>query len=152
MRGQAGETTKLIGLRPPYSDDVCLIPDMLRTRHIGRFSSVIDALVHAVESYLSPSRHHDELFGKAIEMILEGLRRVSENGSEARLEYLDVFTASCYASMPFAGRLRLGTCPEFSSGRYVSRAPWRVNYLLFGKVLEKYDQIDPDGKLAELSS
>ena len=58
MRGQAGETTKL-GLVSDLliPDDVCLIPDMLRTLpYRPFFSSVIDALVHAVESYLSPSR------------------------------------------------------------------------------------------------
>ncbi|NLM15100.1 MAG: 4-hydroxybutyrate dehydrogenase [Clostridiaceae bacterium] len=157
VRGQAGETTKL-GLVSDLliPDDVCLIPDMLRTLpYRPFFSSVIDALVHAVESYLSPSRATmtSELFGvKAIEMILEGLRRVSENGSEARLEYLDEFlTASCYAGIAF---LQAG-CASVHALSFPLGGTYHVphgesNYLLFGKVLEKYDQIDPDGKLAEL--
>ena len=156
VRGQAGETTKL-GLVSDLliPDDVCLIPDMLRTLpYRPFFSSVIDALVHAVESYLSPSRATmtSELFGvKAIEMILEGLRRVSENGSEARLEYLDEFlTASCYAGIAFlqAGCASVHALSFPLGGTY--HVPMESQLPLFGKVLEKYDQIDPDGKLAEL--
>ena len=62
-----GKTTKL-GL---VSDllipgTVCLIPEFLKTLPYAPFaSSAIDALIHAVESYLSPSRATmtSELFG-----------------------------------------------------------------------------------------
>ncbi len=60
VRGQAGETTAdCPDLLIP--DDVCLIPDMLRTLpYRPFFSSVIDAFVHAVESHSSPSRANDD--------------------------------------------------------------------------------------------
>jgi len=156
VRDENGKTTKL-GL---VSDllipgTVCLIPEFLRTLPYAPFaSSAIDALIHAVESYLSPERATmtSELFGvKAMELILEGFRRIRENGPEARFEYLDEFlTASCYAGIAF---LQAG-CATVHAMSFPLGGTYHVphgesNYALFGKVLEKYDAIAPDGKLAE---
>ncbi|MCB6367458.1 iron-containing alcohol dehydrogenase, partial [Intestinibacillus massiliensis] len=107
VRDDNGNTTKLglvSDLLIPSS--VCLIPEMLKTLPYAPFaSSAIDALIHAVESYLSPSRATmtSELYGvKAMELILEGFRRIREGGEEARFNYLDEFvTAACYAGIAF---------------------------------------------------
>lgn len=156
VRDENGKTTKL-GL---VSDllipgTVCLIPEFLKTLPYAPFaSSAIDALIHAVESYLSPSRATmtSELFGvKAMELILEGFRRIGENGPEARFAYLDEFlTAACYAGLAF---LQAGCATvhamSFPLGGTYHVPHGEANYALFGKVLEKYDAIKPDGKITE---
>jgi len=156
VRDENGKTTKL-GL---VSDliipgTVCLIPEFLKTLPYSPFaSSAIDALIHAVESYLSPSRATmtSELFGvRAMELILEGFRKIDEEGPEARFGYLDEFlTAACYAGVAF---LQAGCATvhamSFPLGGTYHVPHGEANYALFGKVLEKYDKIDPNGKLAD---
>lgn len=157
IREENGNTTKL-GL---VSDllipgAVCLIPELLRTLPYQPFaSSAIDALIHAVESYLSPNRATmtSELFSvKAMELILEGFRRIGKDGPEARLDYLDEFlTAACYAGIAF---LQAG-CAAVHAMSFPLGGTYHVphgesNYALFGKVLEKYEAIKPEGKIREL--
>lgn len=156
VREDNGSATKLglvSDLLIPSS--VCLIPEMLKTLPYAPFaSSAIDALIHAVESYLSPSRATmtSELFGvKAMELILEGFRRIRDEGKEARFDYLDEFiTASCYAGIAF---LQAG-CATVHAMSFPLGGTYHVphgesNYALFGKVLEKYDAIRPEGKIME---
>lgn len=156
VKDEAGKTTKL-GLVSDLliPDVVCLVPPLLRTLPFKPFAaSAIDALIHAVESYLSPSRATltSELFGvRAMELILEGFKRIGENGSDARRGYLDEFiTASCYAGIAF---LQAG-CATVHAMSFPLGGTYHVphgesNYALFGKVLEKYDAIKPDGKIAD---
>lgn len=157
VRDANGDTTKL-GLVSDLliPQEVCLIPELLTTLPYKPFaSSAIDALIHAVESYLSPSRATmtSELYGvKAMELILEGFRRIGEKGPEARLDYLEEFlTASCYAGISF---LQAGCATvhamSFPLGGTYGVPHGESNYALFGKVLEKYNAINPDGKIAEL--
>lgn len=156
VKDDNGQTTKL-GLVSELliPDYVALIPEMLKTLPFKPFaSSAIDALIHAVESYLSPSRATmtSELFGvKAMEMILEGFRRIGENGPDARFDYLDEFvTASMYAGIAF---LQAGCATvhamSFPLGGVYHVPHGESNYALFGKVLEKYNKINPNGKLAD---
>lgn len=157
VRDELGKTTKLglvSDLLIPTA--VCLIPEFLKTLPYEPFaSSAIDALIHAVESYLSPSRATmtSELFGvKAMELILEGFRMIGESGPEARFEYLDEFlTAACYAGIAF---LQAGCATvhamSFPLGGTYHVPHGEANYALFGKVLEKYNTIQPDGKLLKL--
>lgn len=154
-----GSTTKL-GLVSDaiIPNKVCLIPDLLKTLPYGPFaSSAIDALIHAVESYLSPSRATmtTELFGiKAMELILEGFRRIGESGPEARFDYLEEFvTASLYAGLAF---LKAG-CATVHAMSFPLGGTYHVphgesNYALFPKVLEKYDAINPTGKIMEFKN
>lgn len=156
VRDDKGNTTKLglvSDLLIPSS--VCLIPEMLKTLPYKPFaSSAIDALIHAVESYLSPSRATmtSELYGvKAMELILEGFRRIRDQGEDSRFDYLDEYiTASCYAGIAF---LQAG-CATVHAMSFPLGGTYHVphgesNYALFGKVLEKYDARKPEGKITE---
>ena len=149
-----GGETKL-GL---VSDDiipnkVCLIPDLLKTLPYKPFAcSAIDALIHATESFLSPARKTmtSELFSvKAMEMIMEGFRRIAENGPDARFDYLDEFvTASFYAGIAF---LKAG-CATVHAMSFPLGGTYHVphgesNYMLFGSILRVYDEYDPNGEL-----
>ena len=151
-----GNTTKL-GLVSDLiiPDTVCLIPSLLKTLPFKPFAaSAIDALIHAVESFLSPTRatRTSELFGvKAMELIIEGFRRIGEEGPDIRFGYLDEFlTASCYAGLAF---LQAG-CATVHAMSFPLGGTYHVphgesNYALFGKVLETYDRIAPGGKIAD---
>lgn len=156
VKDENGNTTKLglvSDLLIPGS--VCLIPELLKTLPYKPFaSSAIDALIHAVESYLSPTRATmtSELYGvKAMELILEGFRQIRDEGQDSRFSYLDEYvTASCYAGIAF---LQAG-CATVHAMSFPLGGTYHVphgesNYALFGKVLEKYDAIMPDGKIAE---
>ena len=149
-----GGETKL-GL---VSDDiipnkVVLIPKFLETLPYKPFaSSAIDALIHATESFLSPHRKTmtSEMFSvRAMEIILEGFRRIAEDGPDARLGYLDEFvTASYMAGVAF---LKAGCATvhgmSFPLGGTYHVPHGESNYALFGKILEIYDEQNPDGEI-----
>lgn len=149
-----GRETKL-GL---VSDDiipnrVCLIPELLRPLPYKPFAcSAIDALIHATESFLSPHRRTmtSELFSeKAMDMILKGFKLISEQGEEARMDYLDEFiTASFYAGIAF---LKAGCGPvhgmSFPLGGTYHVPHGESNYMLFGAILKYYDEKNPDGEI-----
>lgn len=149
-----GGETKL-GL---VSDDiipnkVCLIPDLLKTLPYKPFAcSAIDALIHATESFLSPHRKTmtSEMFSvRAMEIILEGFRRIGEQGPDARFDYLDEFvTASLYAGIAF---LKAG-CATVHAMSFPLGGTYHVphgesNYMLFGEILKVYDEKNPNGEL-----
>ena len=149
-----GGDTKL-GL---VSDDiipnkVCLVPDLLKTLPYKPFAaSAIDALIHATESFLSPHRKTvtSEMFSvKAMEMILEGFRRIALEGPDARMDYLGEFVhASLFAGIAF---LKAGCATvhgmSFPLGGTYHVPHGESNYALFGKILEIYDEIKPEGEL-----
>lgn len=151
-----GGETKL-GL---VSDDiipnkVCLIPELLRTLPYKPFAcSAIDALVHATESFLSPHRKTmtSELFSeKAMDVILKGFKLIDEKGQDARFEYMDQFvTASFYAGIAF---LKAGCATvhgmSFPLGGTYHVPHGESNYALFGKILELYDEYEPNGELGK---
>ena len=93
-----------------------------------------------------------ELFGvKAMELILEGFRRIAKEGPEVRFDYGEEFlTAATYAGLAF---LQAG-CATVHAMSFPLGGTYHVphgesNYLLFGKVFEKYDEIKPNGKIME---
>ena len=77
-----------------YADAAVLIPQLLEGLPFGVFAtSSIDALVHAVESSLSPkATPYTKLFGyKAVEMLIRGYQTIAREGREARLPLLEDF-------------------------------------------------------------
>lgn len=154
-----GGETKL-GL---VSDDiipnkVVLVPKFLETLPYKPFiTSAIDALIHAVESFLSPHRRTmtSEMYSiTAINMLIEGLTDIAENGQNARLKHLDKFiTASNMAGIAF---LKAGCATvhgmSFPLGGTYHVPHGESNYALFGKILEIYDEVNPDGELKRLKA
>ncbi|MFR4978019.1 MAG: iron-containing alcohol dehydrogenase, partial [Butyricicoccus sp.] len=86
---------------------------------------------------------------KAMEMILEGFRRIALEGADTRLSYLDEYvTASLYAGVAF---LKAG-CATVHAMSFPLGGTYHVphgesNYALFGKILEIYDEYNPEGEL-----
>lgn len=149
--------TKL-GLVSPsmYADHAALIPELLTTLPFRFFAtSSIDALVHAVESGLSPkATPFTKLFGyRAIEMILKGYQKIAAEGEEARIPLLgDFLLASTYAGLAFgtAGCAAVHACSYPLSGKY-HVAHGESNYAMFTGVMKNYMELKTDGEIAVMN-
>lgn len=152
------KNTKLgLAIDELYADDAVLIIELLKTLPFSVFmTSSIDALIHAIESYLAPkSNPYTELYSlKAIELILEGYLKIHKNGKEYRNDIMDTFAiASNYAGIAF-GNTGVGAVHALSyplSGKYhVSHG--EANYQFLTEVLKTYYKMNGIGKIKELNS
>ncbi len=149
--------TKL-GLVSPamYADYAVLIPQLLEGLPFKVFAaSSIDALVHAVESALSPkATPYTKLFGyKAIEMIIRGYQTITKKGPEGRFSLLnDFLLASNYAGLAFgtAGCAAVHATSYPLGGKY-HVAHGESNYAMFTGVLKNYMELRRDGEIAVLN-
>lgn len=140
-----------------FADTAVLIPELLEHLPYHFFAtSSIDALIHAIESSLSPkATPYTKLFGyKAIEMILNTYKKMASDGLESYILYLeDVLIASNYAGLAF-GTAGCGTIHAMSfplSGTF-HVAHGEANYVFLTCVLKYYANINCGGSLAELNS
>ncbi len=89
-----------------YADDAVLISELISTLPFSVFMhSSIDALIHAIESYLSPKASTlSRMFSAdAIIQIVEGYRYILQNGQDSRSALLGTFlTASNNAGIAFS--------------------------------------------------
>lgn len=139
-----------------YADSAVLIPELLEKLPLSAFAtSSIDALVHAVESSLSPKGNDTtKLFGyKAIEMILSGYQKIMKDGADARIPLMkDFLMASLYAGIAFGN----AGCAAVHAMAYPLGAVYHVphgesNYALFTGVMKNYMEIKSDGEIATLN-
>lgn len=149
--------TKLgIAVDELYPDIAVLIPELLKKLPYKYFVySSIDALIHAIESYVSPkSNPYSKLFSsKAIEIILNGYKKIIDNGPEYRNEIIEDFLiASNYAGIAF-GNTGVGAVHALSypiGGKY--HVPHgEANYLFFSEVFNTYNKICPHGSIKEVN-
>lgn len=147
-----------MGLVAPalYAEHAALVPQLLEGLPFPVFAaSSIDALVHAVESALSPkATPYTRLFSyKAIEMILKGYQQIVKNGREARIPLLPEFlTASNFAGIAFgtAGCAAVHAISYPLGGKY--HVPHgESNYAVFTGVLKTYMELHSGGELAVMN-
>ena len=140
-----------------YADAAILIPELLKGLPFAVFAtSSIDALVHAVESSLSPkATAYTKLFGyKAIEMIIRGYQVIAREGEQARLPMLkDFLIASNYAGLAFG----TAGCAAVHAMSYPLGGTYHVphgesNYAMFTSVLKNYMEIKQDGEIAVMNA
>lgn len=140
-----------------FADAAVLIPQLLEGLPFGVFAtSSIDALVHAVESSLSPkATSYTKLFGyKAIEMIIRGYQTIVREGREARVPLLkDFLIASNYAGLAFG----TAGCAAVHAMSYPLGSKYHVphgesNYAMFTGVLKNYMEIKQDGEIAVMNT
>lgn len=146
-----------VGLNELFADSSVLIPDLLKGLPFDVFmSSSMDALVHAMESFVSPkSNMYTELFSKAaIETILMGYLTLIEKGKEYYLELLEeFFIASNYAGIAFSNT-GVGAVHALSyslGGRY-GIPHGESNYTFFIEVFKFYNISNPSGKIKYLNN
>lgn len=141
-----------------YPDYAVLIPELLKSLPYKPFMySSIDALIHAMESYVSPKSN---LFTKifsvdAIRMIIKGYKKIIEEGKDRFDIIEDFLIASNYAGIAF-GNAGVGAVHALSyplSGKY-HVAHGEANYQFLIEVFKFYEEKDnnPDGKLENLKS
>lgn len=136
-----------------FADYAILIPELLKTLPFKVFAtSSIDALVHAVESSLSPkATAYTKLFGyKAIEMIITSYQKLVDQGKEILPDLMsDFLTASNFAGLAFG----TAGCAAVHALSYPLGGTYHVphgesNYAIFTGVLKNYKKIKTDGELA----
>ncbi len=139
-----------------YADSAVLIPELLKGLPYGVFAtSSIDALVHAVESSLSPkATAYTKLFGyKAVEMIVSGYQKIAAEGKDTRITMLEDFlVASNFAGIAFgtAGCAAVHATSYPLSGKY-HVAHGESNYAMFTGVLKNYMELKSDGEIAVMN-
>ncbi len=118
-------------------------------------TSAIEALIHAIESYVSPRANlYTRMFSeKAMEMILKGFKEIVEKGPEHRMNLLDEFLiASDLAGIAF-GNAGTGAVHAMSyplSGNYhVTHG--EANYQFLTAVFKMYQKENPTGDIVGLN-
>ena len=149
-------TKKGIADNALYADKAVLISQLLKTLPFKVFAtSSIDALVHAVESALSPdSSASFRVFSyNAIELILKGYLQIRDHGPEARIPLMkDFLLASNWAGIAFS----VPGCAAVHAMSYPLGAKYHVphgesNYATFTGVMNCYMSIKSDGEIAKLN-
>lgn len=143
-----------------YADDAVLVSQLLETLPFSVFAaSSIDALVHSLESYLSPKATElsETLSFQAAKMILTAYKKIKEAGEEKKKEVIEaeagkVLTASAMAGIAF-GNAGCGTVHAMS---YPLGAVYHVphgeaNYAVFTGVFKTYMKYLPEGKIKILN-
>lgn len=128
-----------------YADQAVFLPKLLEKipYHIFATSS-IDALIHAIESSLSPlATPYSELFGhEAMRMIVKAYQEIREKGKDILPDLLETFLiAGNYAGIAF-GKAGCGAVHAMSyplSGKY-HVAHGEANYALLTAVLKAYSK------------
>ncbi|MCE5285335.1 MAG: 4-hydroxybutyrate dehydrogenase [Pelosinus sp.] len=148
-----------MGLAVPelFADKAVLIPELLADLPQKFFAtSSIDALIHAMESYLSPKASpFTEIFSvQAIENILYGYQIIATGGEAARKALLkDFLIASTYAGIAFGN----AGCGAVHAMSYPLGAVYHVphgeaNYAMFTGVFKTYLRLKPTGKIQDLNN
>jgi len=140
-----------------FADYAVLIPELLNGLPFKFFAtSSIDALIHAIESFVSPkATSFTEMYSEqAIRLILKGYLQIAEKGEEARLPLMkDFLLASTYAGIAFgnAGCAAVHAMSMPFSGAY--HVPHgEANYVIFTGVFKAYNLLQPEGKIQKLNA
>jgi 4-hydroxybutyrate dehydrogenase len=140
-----------------YPEKAVLISECVESLPYHFFAtSSIDALIHAIESFLSPKASvMSKLFSKeAIHLILTNYRNVISVGKDNWNQYADEFlVASTYAGIAFgnAGTAAVHALSYPLGGTY--HIPHgEANQLMFAVVFRKYKELNPSGRLQELEA
>lgn len=147
-----------IGLADPaiFPDYAVIIPQLLTELPYDFFAtSAIDALIHAIESYVSPKANlYTRMFAsKAMEMLLNGFCMIAKNGPEYRFNLLREFLiASNLAGISFAnagtGAVHAMSYP-LSGAYHVTHG--LANYQFLTEVFKHYQAANPNGDIKQLN-
>ncbi len=139
-----------------YADHAVLIPESLAGLPDKVFAtSSVDALIHAIESFLSPKASaFTEMYSlQAIEMIMAGYKKIIERGGntkENRADLLKDFAlASNYAGIAFGN----AGCAAVHALAYAHGGAFHIphgeaNFICFTEVFKMYMKKNPEGKIS----
>lgn len=146
-----------LGIDDLYPDFAVLIPELINGLPYKFFVySSIDALIHAIESYVSPNANiYTQMFSlKSAELILKGYLELIEKGEEHRFAIMEDFVVgSNYSGISF-GNAGVGAVHALSyplGGTY--HVPHgEANYQFFTEVFKAYNRLNPEGRIKELNA
>jgi 4-hydroxybutyrate dehydrogenase len=147
---------KGIAVPETFADTAILIPETMKGLPYKVFvTSSVDALIHAIESFLSPKASpFTEVFSReAIALIMRGYKAIVDGGEEARFGYMkDFVIAANYAGIAFgnAGCAAVHAL-SYSIGGAFHVPHGEANYQFFTAVMKKYAAKAPDGKIRQLT-
>ena len=139
------------------ADSAVLIPELLTVLPFKVFAaSSIDALVHAVESFVSPkSSVFTEMYSiEAMKMIINGFKSIAIHGENELNNHLnDFLIASTYAGIAFGN----AGCGAVHAMSYPLGSIYHVphgesNYVFFSEVFKTYEKLNPQGKIQKLNN
>ena len=139
-----------------FADEAVLIPELLsRIPHnIFAFSS-IDALIHAMEIYVTPlSSSFSRVFClEAVRMIVKGFMDMAEKGMDYKYQIMDKFLlASSYAGIALSndpcGAVH-ASAMHFGGEHHVAHG--ESNYRFLVPVFTVYSKLKPEGRVSELA-
>jgi 4-hydroxybutyrate dehydrogenase len=138
-----------------YADCAVMIPELLKDLPFKVFAtSSIDALIHAIEAYVSPkATPYTEMYSiEATKLIVSGYKEIRDKGEEARIPLLEDFLiASNYAGIAFAnagvGAVHAMSYP-LGATHHVPHG--ESNYAIFTGVFKAYQRLNPNGKISQL--
>lgn len=146
------------GLAVPelFPEYAVLIPELVEELPLSIFAtSSIDALVHAVESALSPKATvYSEMFSyEAIRIIVSSYKKIKQEGLDSRKKYIkDLLIASNMAGIAFGN----AGCAAVHAMSYPLGGKYHVphgesNYAIFTGVLKYYNLKNASGKILKLN-
>ncbi|MDR1292936.1 MAG: 4-hydroxybutyrate dehydrogenase [Clostridiales Family XIII bacterium] len=150
------EVKKGLAVDETYADTAVLIPETMNGLPYKVFvTSSVDALIHAVESFLSPKASpFTEMYSRrAIKMIMRNYELIAGKGEDAFKDHLrDFVLASNYAGIAFgnAGCAAVHAL-SYSIGGAFHVPHGEANYQFFTEVMKKYMAKKPDGKIKKLT-
>ncbi|HHX14307.1 MAG TPA: 4-hydroxybutyrate dehydrogenase [Clostridiales bacterium] len=145
---------KGLAVEETFADEAVLIPETLKELPYKFYvTSSIDALIHAIESYLSPKASpFTETFSReAISMIMKIYKEIVDKGEEERFKYLkEMLIASTYAGIAF-GNAGVGAVHalSYAIGGAFHVPHGEANYQFFTEVFKMYLHKHPTGKIRQ---
>jgi 4-hydroxybutyrate dehydrogenase len=151
------KNTKMgVGIDELFPDKAVLIPELLEKLPYKVFAfSSIDALVHAIESFLSPKANiYTDMFAiEAIKLILKGYINLLDNGKENISKFMDDFViGSNFAGIAFGNTgVAAVHALAYPLGGIYHVAHGEANYQFLVGVLKLYSENSSTGKINHLN-
>ena len=140
-----------------FADEAVLIPESLQGLPDKVFAtSSVDALIHAVESFLSPkaSPFTEILSKEAIKLIMNGYKKIVDRGGNTKENRADLLKDFCLAAT-YAG-IAFGNagCAAVHALSYAHGGAFHIphgeaNFICFTEVFKMYMRKQPVGKIQE---
>lgn len=136
-----------------YPDKAALIPELVKTLPYKFFAtSSIDALIHSIESFVSPNAtYYSRIFSKETMTIILGCYKKVVSGENWNKYAKDFLYASNLAGIAFNN----AGCGAVHALSYPLGGTYHIphgeaNMLMFEAVFKKYREKDPSGKINDL--
>lgn len=137
-----------------YPDKAVLIPKLVKTLPYKFFAtSSIDALIHSIESFVSPNAtYYSRIFSKEAMTIILGCYKKVVSGENWNKYAKDFLYASNLAGIAFNN----AGCGAVHALSYPLGGTYHIphgeaNMLMFEAVFKKYREKDPSGKINDLN-